>query len=116
MKYKVLKSFQTDTLIWRNVWEIYENKRSHVNLRFWITIVNRELIEQGFIEEVKETPKQKKPKWKIGERVVFDCNSGEKKYIKLFEIQTGKTYFYNKYYTESELRDPTEEELKLYFR
>ena len=116
MKYKVLKNFQTNTLTWKNKWEIYENKRSYVNLRLWITIGNKELIDQGFIEEVKETPKPEKPKWKVGDYVVFDCNSWEKKYMRIFEIQSGKMYWYNKYYTESELRDPTESEKSLYFR
>ena len=114
MKYKLLKYIEPEEISIK-IWDTFDSESGLLYMDNWLKITCKALIEQGFIEEVKETPKQKKPKWKIGERVVFDCNSGEKKYIRLFEIQTGKTYFYNKYYTESELRDPTEEELKLYY-
>lgn len=72
----------------------------------------------SFFEEVKETPK---PKYRVGDYAV-DC---EKRFVKIFsvsknddprmynEVYTGQWYFW---ILERDLRDPTEEELSIYFR
>lgn len=51
------------------------------------------LIEQGFIEEVKETPK---PKWRVGDYVV-DC---ENRFVKIFSVsKKDDPIMYNEVYT-----------------
>jgi hypothetical protein len=42
-----------------------------------------ELIEQGFIEEVVETPK---PRWKVGDYVVNEIKDYSKQFIKISNV------------------------------
>ena len=77
------------------------------------------LINQGFLEEVKET---KKPKFKIGDYAVYENTYGPApKYLKISCSQLNEncssvTYLYNSAYFERNLRVPTAYELGLYYR
>ena len=72
------------------------------------------LIEQGFIEEVKETPK---PKFVVWEYVTCEYGDWTKKYLSISEIRldSENEYEYNRYFSEKYLREPTREELQTYF-
>lgn len=73
------------------------------------------LIEQGFIEEVKETPK---PRWKVGDKVVREYQTYSPDYLFIYRItlNSSNVWIYNEELTEKDLRDPTLEEQFTYFR
>lgn len=91
-----------------------------------IDYLNKEDVEDNpeWFEEVKE---ELKPKFKIWDYVVCESTSPRwskiKKYIKIIDIRIKSDNYieYNRdsalwYYSEHELRLPTEEELEKYFR
>lgn len=115
MKYKILKEIRQFPEF-RNLqpWEIFENFTSaHIGK---VDVPVSILIEQGFIEEVKEPIN---PRWKVGDYVVNTCTNS---FIKIFSVsESNNPRIYNEsgnyyYITESDLRDPTPEELSVYFR
>ena len=123
MKYKLLKT--TPWIAENAIIEINDGDISIENDRFiehhkweyasetyeWIDFMIRNHPED--FEKIEETTK---PKWKVGDYVVFEWSYWAKKYIKLFEVQKSSEFEYNRCFSESDLRDPTEEELSLYFR
>lgn len=102
------------------VWESLFNYRSESVLNEYWTYdyLHKKDVENNpeWFEEVKEEPK---PKFKIWDYVV---HKNWKRFIKIVDIKiTGDNYFmYNYddiwYYEDNELRKPTQEELKKYFR
>lgn len=116
MKYKVLKTFTTITRTLESGDEVnWADNTIPVRLKDWFLIAQKELIDQGFIEEVQETPK---PKFVVWEYVTCEYEGGEKKYLNIHEIRLdsdGK-YEYNRYFSETYLREPTREELITYFK
>lgn len=119
MKYKLLKEIDTDSGLWQclglfPIGTEFETDNDYVNVDNGMKIPCKLLIEQGFIEEVKETPK---PRWKVGDYVVKEYSNLTPEYIKIAQVWlwNSKEYLYNWNY-EEKLRDPTPEELSLYFR
>ena len=112
MKYKLLKEIDTDSL---PIGTEFETDNDYVNMDSGIKIPCKLLIEQGFIEEVKETPK---PRWKVGDNVVRHYNYLSPDYLCLYRVtlNSSNVWIYNEELTESMLRDPTPEELSTYFR
>lgn len=104
-----------------NPWEIMDIKyNSPVKLQYGVEVYHSLLIEQGFIEEVKETPK---PRWKVGDKIVREYHENiPPDYLQIFSV--GKyginwiSWVYNNDvdYKEESLRDPTPEELSTYFK
>jgi hypothetical protein len=113
MKYKLLKFIELkENFI--SVWDTLDSIWGFVNLDSWLQLSVELLIEQGFIEEVKETIK---PKWKVGDYVVHNHFIWGIQYMKIFSVTQDLGLFYiNNSFKESELRDPTREELSIYFR
>ena len=98
-------------------WEIFNN---FISARIGkVDVPASILIEQGFIEEVKETPK---PRWKVGDKVI---NMNNDTCTEIFSVsKSSNPRIYNNIYTstgyfwilERDLRDPTPEELSTYFK
>lgn len=107
MKYKVIKSFWNFTCDWSTITNPVNGSievcQKEVPVEF--------LIDYGFIEEVKETPK---PRWNVGDYVVNKDPLVYRKISTIFFVNT--QYFVYDLYKEEELRDPTPEELSTYFR
>ena len=115
MKYKVLKTFTTITRTLESGDEVnWADNTIPVRLKDWFLIAQKELIDQCFIEEVKETLK---PKFVVWEYVTCEYEDGTKKYLNIHEIRLDSEdkYEYNRYFAEEDLREPTPEELKIYF-
>ncbi len=113
MRYKLLKLIEPKEKS-ISIGSTFDSMWGFVHLYNWLQLSVELLIDQGFIEEVKETPK---PRWKVGDYVVSDYWD-DKKYLKISEISTDKNLIinYNRYFVEYILRDPTPEELSIYFR
>lgn len=117
MKYKLLKLIEPkENSI--SIWGTFDSIWGFVHLDNWLQLSVELLIEQGFIEEVKETPK---PRWKVGDKVV-DC---ENRFLEIFSVsKKDDPRMYNEIYTgqwffwclERDLREPTPEELTTYFK
>ena len=69
-----------------------------------------------YFQEVKEE-EIIRPNYKVGDYCVYEKNF-DKKYIKINKIEFNANwdYLYNWAYTYTFLREPTKQELKLYFR
>lgn len=94
MKYKILKPFSTitRTLSLGQVVE-WEDTKIPVRLQDKILVSQQELVKQGFIEEVKEIPK---PKWKVGDCVVYHENT----FLKILSVSKSNNLItYNDIYT-----------------
>lgn len=114
MKYKLLKLLEPEYKS-ISVWSIFVPIWEFVSMDNWLKLPAELLIKQGFIEEVKETPK---PNFTVGQWVVCDCRGWEIKYLQIHELSWDWKggYVYNRYFSEKDLRDPTPEELSIYFR
>lgn len=113
MKYKLLKLIEPkekSISIWGTFVPIWE----FVHMDNWLKLPVELLIKQGFIEEVKETPK---PKFVVWEYVTCEYEDGIKRYLQIHEISwdAENGYEYNRVYIEKYLREPTRQELKIYF-
>ena len=115
MKYKLLKLIEPkENSI--SIWGTFDSIWWFVHMDNWLQLSVELLIEQGFIEEVKETPK---PRWKIGDPVVF--GNSQTKYPLYQNIKSvcyndeSKCFMYNEW-TENKFREPTPEELITYFK
>lgn len=117
-KYKLLKDlpYIKAGIIYEQDWNQYKSEKQD-----WITdYLNKNIIENNpeWFEEIKEAPQ---PKFKVWDYVVCDL-SIIKTYLKIFAITLKDWIFkYNMdgslcYFAEKDLRLPTEEELKIYFR
>lgn len=119
MLYKVLKQFELGGFKCLD-WAIVDSSESNIfaTIGNSITIPFSLLIEQGFLEEVKETPK---PRWKVWDCVVNDIKEYSKQFMKLSKVtyipdnKIGFEYRYNDF-LEKQLRDPTPDELSTYFK
>lgn len=113
MKYKLLKYIESeeDSIPLGSTFDA--SRAGFVDLDNWIALPVELLIKQGFIEEVKETPK---PRWKVGDYAV-KINSDRIRFIKISEVEeVYKWEFWYDWYGEYCFRNPTKEELSLYFR
>lgn len=113
MKYKLLKVIETvDSL---PIGTVFEPTKDYIQMDNGMRIPPKLLIEQGFIKEVKETPK---PRWKVGDYVVREYDYLSPDYLFLYRVtlNSSNVWIYNEELTESMLRDPTPEELSTYFR
>lgn len=119
MKYKVLKKMHWPFgSVWVPGTIVNLEPKRPILVQWWYTLSIDQLIDQWFIEEVKETTK---PKYRVWDYAV-DC---ENRFIKIFsvskkddprkynEVYTGQWFFW---ILEWDLRDPTENEKSLYFR
>jgi hypothetical protein len=113
MRYKLLKLIEPkENSI--PIWNTFDSIWEFVHLDNWLQLSVELLVEQGFIEEVKEIPK---PRWKCGDYVVNIMNSDRKRYRRISEVEEiYKWQFWYDWMKEEYLRDPTKEELKIYFR
>lgn len=125
MKYKLLKEtpwiaidsiidvIDNDTYITNDKYEQYRNGKDYSSETYdWLTWMIENHPED--FEEVKET---QKPKFTIWQYVVCEYADGTKKYLQIHEIAWGweAGYMYNRYFIDTNLRNPTPEELSIYF-
>lgn len=126
MKYKLLKyiekevdtgdDFPSESRRALEIWDTFQADVWFYHTDTWLNIPILDLIEQGFIEEVKETLK---PKWKVGDKVVKMYEIYSSDYILINRItlhSSGSHWVYNDDDRENQLRDPTPKELSTYFR
>lgn len=114
MKYKLLKAIESENSI--ATWTIFDIEWDYINIANSVKAPCKLLIEQGFIEEVKEI---QKPRWKVGDYAVCKYETlWEIDYIKIYKVNKSDkdSFYYNDEYKETCLRDPTPEELSTYFR
>lgn len=98
------------------VWSIFEVQWDIVDMDNWMKVPAKLLIEQGFIEEVKE---HSRPRWKVGDKAIRTYLGYSDDYIQIYRVtlhSSEKYWIYNDDVKEDQLRDPTPEELSLYFR
>jgi len=110
MKYIFKKKLKARYNTW-SIWNYIEfcNPETDIEICDDLNVSIAELIKQGFVQEVKETTK---PRWKVGDYVVTRVNE----YIKISKVRLyNNEYFYDDC-SEAAFRDPTPEELKVYFR
>lgn len=105
-KYRVIKDFYW-LIDWKLIKKWEETEWSNILLDVY-------LIDEWFIEEKKEKIKSK---YKVWDYVVCEDEDWDK-FIKICEIRKEQdwTVEYNAWYTEDELRLPTQKEFDLYFR
>ncbi len=113
MKYKLLKPIESHSI---EMWSIIDPKTPWVidTDDFWIIPIPF-LIANWFLEEVVE---DKILPFKIGEKVVSNCDNAAFIIYLIEECPRGRTegdYVVNKDYYMSNLRKPTAEELVKYF-
>ena len=76
------------------------------------------LIAQGFIEEVKDVPKINSPRWKVGDFIVAEKSYNDLVYLVITKVTYSPLYNTYKYdnIPDCVMRDPTPEELSIYFK
>lgn len=112
--YKLLKQIEIEDSL--PVWSTFDTSRDSITTEFW-KIPPAFLIQHWFIEIVDEEKWEEHPKYKIWDYVV-SCYSWptELNYMKITEIRKHNGRYEYNWLFETFLRDPTEEELKKYFR
>ncbi len=113
-KEKIIVKCIKDT-IGCNIGDVYEEFTSWYisSSRQWFNYDWKNWTE--YFQEVKEE-EVNKPRWKVGDYVVTK-NEFLIQYIKISRIKYDEPIFvYEWEFTEGELRDPKQEELKIYFR
>lgn len=73
------------------------------------------LIDEWYLEKVKEE-EINKPRWKVGDYVVYSYKKYPPSYIKIHTIVNTEGWWCYNDIGGDDLRDPTQEELKTYFR
>lgn len=116
-KYKLLEHIDNEEWEEIGIWDIFEiASNDYFTFSDWKTCPISFLIREWYIEEIKE----QLPKFKVWDYVVWNKHTSFSWdiYIKIHSIHTIDNEFaYNfEKFRENNLRLPTEEELKKYFR
>lgn len=93
--------------------EIYETVWNFIK-----SDVDNHVFWSKFPEYFQEKPSQALPRWKVGDYVVTQSYDSPPDYIKIYSVwldMEWKKWYYNDIWWD-DLRDPTDEELKIYFR
>lgn len=106
---KKMRGVELDLELIQNSPYYYTDKKNW--LMFYVNVISKNPQWFEKIEEYKISPK-----YKVWDYVVYE-EDGVVTYIKICELEyLDNEYIYNWIFTEEDLRDPTEEELKLYYR